>query len=238
MELQVIHGEGPATPADTRKQKLRAALAALWVYTMELKELAEALQSRYDTAVPTCSRLHHLYEACNAWGGRFIARMAALGHVPLPVVTCPEAVVIEEVLARLDKLAGYSSRMSNLARKCMDPSAAWVLELNAAEARDYIGDIQQAVERSRPPEVCTVYATKKLNVTDWIQPPTAEVRTGENVKTVADFQAALRGYSDRMQRETEESEAAPPPAKPKLPKTYQEPKKRGGKRPCRKTPKE
>jgi hypothetical protein len=139
------------------KSRMTASLAAAWgaetVSVRTLEMLAErAPESR------TRSRLSSLAAGCQAHASRLLARMAALGGGPLPVppdqLELPDSYA--EALAREAQKARLSAeryaQMANLARKAMDPSAAWVCELNRAEELDRAAELAELAQRAAADE--------------------------------------------------------------------------------------
>jgi len=133
--------------------RLTATLAAAWEAEMLSALAMERLAERAPDA-RTRSRLGSLAAGCQAHASRLLARMAAIGGGPLPVppdeVELPgsfsEAVREEAVRAR-DSSERYAA-MANLARKSMDPSAAWVCELNRAEELDRANELVELARRT------------------------------------------------------------------------------------------
>ena len=116
------------------------------VLTLEkLAERAPDVRSR--------SRLGALAAGCQAHASRLLARMAAVGGGPLPVppddVDLPESLA-EALRAEAERTRNSAERyaaMANLARKAMDPSAAWVCELNRAEELDRAFELSDMAQR-------------------------------------------------------------------------------------------
>lgn len=123
------------------KSRLTAALAAAWEAEMLSVLVLEKLSER-PADLRTRSRLAALAAGCQAHASRLLARMAAIGGGPLPVP--PDDVALPEGLSEAMREESDNSRASadrysqiaSLARKAMDPSAAWVCELNRAEELD------------------------------------------------------------------------------------------------------
>lgn len=134
------------------KSRLTATLAASWESEMLCILALEKLAERAPNT-RTRSRLLALAAGCQAHASRLLARMAALGGGPLPVppddLDLPEsfADAIREEAARARHAAEHYALMANLARKAMDPSAAWVCELNRAEELDRANELADLAVR-------------------------------------------------------------------------------------------
>ncbi len=123
------------------KSRLTAALAAAWEAEMLSVLTLETLSER-SLDVRTRARLAALASGCQTHASRLLARLAAIGGGPLPVppddLVLPERLseALNEEAARCRASGERYSQIANLARKAMDPSAAWVCELNRAEELD------------------------------------------------------------------------------------------------------
>lgn len=139
------------------KTRLIAALAAAWEAEMRAVLALETLAERAPD-VRTRSRLGALAAGCQAHASRLLARMAAVGGGPLPVppddVELPEsfAEALRSESERTRDSADRYAAMANLARKAMDPSAAWVCELNRAEELDRAFELAEMAQRFSSPE--------------------------------------------------------------------------------------
>ncbi len=134
------------------KSRLTASLAAAWGAEMlsvrALEYLAEVAPFPRAAA-----RLTALATGCQAHASRLLARMAAAGGGPLPVP--PEELGLPEAFApallaeagRARVSAERYAQMANQARKAMDPSAAWVCELNRAEELDRAAELEELAQR-------------------------------------------------------------------------------------------
>ncbi|MBI5547861.1 MAG: hypothetical protein HY901_28595 [Deltaproteobacteria bacterium] len=134
------------------KTRLTATLAAAWEAEMRSVLTLEQLAERAPD-VRTRSRLSSLAAGCQAHASRLLARMAAIGGGPLPVppdeVELP-ASLAEALRAEAERTRDSAERyagMANLARKAMDPSAAWVCELNRAEELDRAFELAEMAQR-------------------------------------------------------------------------------------------
>jgi hypothetical protein len=134
------------------KSRLTAALAAAWeAETLSVLTLENLAERASDAA--TRSRLSALAAGCQAHASRLLARMAAIGGGPLPVP--PDDLQLQERLSdamreeseRSRACAERYSQIATLARKAMDPSAAWVCELNRAEELDRAGELADLAAR-------------------------------------------------------------------------------------------
>lgn len=137
------------------KSRLTASLAAAWEAEMlgilTLEQLAERAPDARIRA-----RLVALAAGCQAHASRLLARIAAIGGGPLPVP--PDDLELPECFS--DAVRGESARarncaeryalMAGLARKAMDPSAAWVCELNRAEELDRAVELDEMACRLAP----------------------------------------------------------------------------------------
>lgn len=134
------------------KAKLTASLAAAWEAEMRSVMTLEKLAERAPE-VKVRSRLSALAAGCQAHASRLLARLAAVGGGPLPVPpedvaladSFTEALRAEAVRTR-DSADRYAA-MANLARRAMDPSAAWVCELNRAEELDRSFELAEMAQR-------------------------------------------------------------------------------------------
>jgi CO/xanthine dehydrogenase FAD-binding subunit len=134
------------------KSRLTASLAAAWEAEMLSILALEKLAERASDA-RVRSRLAALAAGCQAHASRLLARMAAIGGGPLPVPPddldlaeqFPEALKDESARAR--NCAERYALMAALARKAMDPSAAWVCELNRAEELDRAVELDELAQR-------------------------------------------------------------------------------------------
>jgi len=139
------------------KTKLTAALAAAWEAEMRSVLVLEKLAERAPD-VRARSRLSALAAGCQAHASRLLARMAAVGGGPLPVPPdegdLPEsfAEAVREEAARTRDCAERYAAMANVARRAMDPSAAWVCELNRAEELDRAFELTEMAQRFASPE--------------------------------------------------------------------------------------
>jgi hypothetical protein len=137
---------------DPLKNRLTASLAAAWEAEMLSTLVLEALAERMPE-VRMRSRLMALTAGCQAHASRLLARMAAVGGGPLPVppadVTLPESLAqaVREEALRTRASAERYAQIANLARRSMDPSAAWVCELNRAEELDRAAELAELAER-------------------------------------------------------------------------------------------
>jgi hypothetical protein len=128
------------------KSRLTAALAAAWEAEM-LSVLALETLSERSLDVRTRARLAALASGCQAHASRLLARLAAIGGGPLPVppddLALPERLseALREEAERSRASGERYSQIANLARKAMDPSAAWVCELNRAEELDRAAEL-------------------------------------------------------------------------------------------------
>ena len=130
------------------KGRLTAALAAAWEAEMLSVLALESLAER-GPEPGTRARLLALAACCQAHASRLLARMAAIGGGPLPVP--PDEVAAEgsfwqDLEAEAARARGCAERyaaMANLARKALDPSAAWVCELNRAEELDRANELSE-----------------------------------------------------------------------------------------------
>ncbi len=134
------------------KNRLTASLAAAWeaevLGVLALEKLADRAPDARIRA-----RLAALAAGCQAHASRLLARMAAIGGGPLPVP--PDDLEMPESFAdaaRLEAARAKSSAdryvvMANLARRAMDPSAAWVCELNRAEELDRAAELHEIAAR-------------------------------------------------------------------------------------------
>ena len=134
------------------KTRLTAALAAAWEAEMRSVLTLEKLAERAPD-VRTRSRLGALAAGCQAHASRLLARMAAIGGGPLPVP--PDDIALAEGFAEAVRAEAERTRdsaerygaMANLARKAMDPSAAWVCELNRTEELDRAFELAELAQR-------------------------------------------------------------------------------------------
>ncbi|MFN7132650.1 MAG: hypothetical protein ACK4N5_11255 [Myxococcales bacterium] len=90
----------------------------------------------------TRTRLLAMAATCQAHASRLLGRLAALGGAPLPVppddidLPDPPSAAMRQEAARAQFAAERYSTMANLARKAVEPAAAWVCELNRQEELD------------------------------------------------------------------------------------------------------
>jgi hypothetical protein len=134
------------------KSRLTASLAAAWEAEMLGVLALEMLAERAPDA-RVRARLNALAAGCQAHASRLLARMAAIGGGPLPVppddLEMPsdfsEAARLEAQRAKVS--ADRYASMASLARKAMDPSAAWVCELNRAEELDRAAELNELAAR-------------------------------------------------------------------------------------------
>ena len=132
----------------TQKMRLSASLAAAWeaekLSILTLEKLAERAGDRKLKA-----RLLARAAGCQAHASRILARLAALGGIPMPVPPDDVTVAASLDVALLDEaeranlLAERYTALANLARKVIDPSAAWVCELNHAEEADRVQELME-----------------------------------------------------------------------------------------------
>lgn len=134
------------------RSRLTATLAAAWEAEMLCILALEKLVERApDSRVR--SRLSALAAGCQAHASRLLARMAAIGGGPLPVppdeVELPASFseAVREEAERARNAAERYAMMANLARRAMDPSAAWVCELNRAEELDRANELHDLANR-------------------------------------------------------------------------------------------
>lgn len=109
-----------STHKPTYKQRMMANLAILYGETARCRRSLEALGITKELV------------SCDAWNGRVTTRIAAAGGGPL-LVPSPDNLTLEELIGMFNGLAKLYAITANLARKALDPSAAWVCELNRAE---------------------------------------------------------------------------------------------------------
>jgi len=134
------------------KSRLTASLAAAWEAEMLCILSLEKLAERAPDA-RVRSRLTAFAAGCQAHASRLLARIAASGGGPLPVppddVEMPESFseALQEQSDRARVAADRYAQMANLARKVMDPSAAWVCELNRAEELDRASELADMAAR-------------------------------------------------------------------------------------------
>lgn len=135
------------------RSRLTAALAASWEGEMLCILALETLSERAPTP-RTRSRLLAFAAGCQAHASRLLARMAARGGGPLPVP--PDELALSESFSaavgeeaeRARHAAERYAAMAGLARKLMDPSAAWICELNRAEELDRAHELVELASQS------------------------------------------------------------------------------------------
>jgi hypothetical protein len=134
------------------KTRLTASLAAAWEAEMLSLLTMELLAERAPDGT-TRTRLGALAACCQAHASRLLARIAAIGGGPLPVppdeVQLPRdyGQAMRQEAERSRCAAERYSMMANLARKAMDPSAAWVCELNRAEELDRAFELSELANK-------------------------------------------------------------------------------------------
>lgn len=133
------------------RSRLAASLAAGWEAEMlailAMEKLAEQATGQ------TRTRLLAMAATCQAHASRLLGRLAALGGAPLPVppddidLPAHPAEAMRQEAARAQFAAERYSSMANIARKAVEPAAAWVCELNRQEELDRARELLELAQR-------------------------------------------------------------------------------------------